>query len=79
MATSTSGTDGSSSPAPAKIEDSATFAMGLLYQFAAHSSGLALENATANSNMMNSVTNAGAAAVAATAAAMDKIVQQMGG
>jgi len=49
----------------AKIQDSASFAMSLLYQFAAHSSGLSLENATINSNLLNSVNSSGAAALVA--------------
>ncbi|MEH6527127.1 MAG: hypothetical protein V7723_13710 [Sneathiella sp.] len=49
----------------AKIQNSASFAMSLLYQFAAHSSGLSLENATINSNLLNSVSSSGAAALVA--------------
>ena len=40
------------------VEESPSFAMGLLYQFAAHSSGLALENATINSDGLPGVNNA---------------------
>ncbi|SLN57753.1 RebB family R body protein [Oceanibacterium hippocampi] len=47
------------------LGDSAPFAMGLVYQFAAHSSGLAMENATVATNFLNTVTNASAASMTA--------------
>lgn len=42
----------------ANVEESPNFAMGLLYQFVAHSSGLAFENATINANVLNTVNTA---------------------